>query len=92
MLFAHLCGGGPDGESHVGAGVPVGDGEDVQVVNGLLLGIDGGVGVNHHPLKDRRVNILYHIGKFLSANNQKRMESTQTSTEATSTPVVLLTT
>ena len=61
LLLPHLGGGGSDGEGHVGAGVSVGDREHVQVVDRLLLGADGGVSVNHHPLKYRRVDHFYHI-------------------------------
>ena len=72
---------------------PSGHGEHVQVVDLLLFHRDSGGGVDDHLLKGRRVNGLSHIGPvpFYSVR-QNRMESTQTSTDFTSTPVVLLTT
>ena len=41
-LFAQLSGGGGDGKAHIGAGVAVGHGENVELVDLLLLSIYGG--------------------------------------------------
>ena len=60
LLFLHVLCGGPDGQGHVGARVSVRDGEHIQVVDGLLLGIDGGVSVDDRSLKCRRVYRLNH--------------------------------
>ena len=67
LLLAQLRRGGAEGQAHVGAGVPVGHGEDVQFVDLLLLQIEGGRRVNHGLGKRRSVNALSHIGcSFLS--------------------------
>ena len=80
-------------EAHIGARVAVRDGEHVQIVDALFFRANGGGGVDDHLLKGRRINGLSHIGpnSFLQMS-LNRMESTQTSTDFTSTPVVLLTT
>ncbi len=65
-LLPGLGGGGADGEGHIGARVPVGDGEHVQLVDGLLLGVDGGGGVHNHALEQRAVNDIYHNRVILS--------------------------
>ena len=46
--LAQLGGGGADGEAHVGARVAVGNGEDVEIVDLLLLQRNGGGAVEHH--------------------------------------------
>ena len=92
-FLLHLPRGGGDGQAHIGARVAVRDGEHVQVVDLLLFHRDSGGGVDDHLLKGRRVNGLSHIGPVpFYIVRQNRMESTQTSTDFTSTPVVLLTT
>ena len=62
LLFLQLRGGSADGQAHIGPGIPVGDWEYVQVVDVLLLGTDGGGGMDDHLLKGRCVNGLCHIG------------------------------
>ena len=54
LLFG-LGGGGPDGQGHIGAGIPVGHGEDVELVDALLLRVDGCGAVDDHPLEQRAV-------------------------------------
>ena len=46
--------------AHVRAGVAVGDGEDVQLVDLLFVDLDGGSGAEDHFLKGRSVNGLPH--------------------------------
>ena len=58
--LAELRHGGADGHGHIGARVPVGDGEDVQVVDGLFLGCDGGGAVENHPLEQPAGNLFIH--------------------------------
>ena len=41
LLLPQLGGGGADGQAHVGARVPVGDREDVELIDLLLLRVDG---------------------------------------------------
>ena len=60
-LLLQLGGGGGDGHAHVGAGIPVGDRKDVELVDLLLLGIDGGRGVDHHLGQRRPVNGSSHV-------------------------------
>ena len=60
-LLPQLGGGGGDGHAHVGAGVPVGDREDVELVDLLLLGADGGRRVDDHPGQQRPVNGSSHV-------------------------------
>ena len=56
-------GSGADGQTHVGAGVAVGHGEDVQVIDGLLLGCDGGRAVEHHPLEQCAGDLFVHLSR-----------------------------
>ena len=66
-LFLGLSGGGANGQGHVGAGVAVGHREDVELVDALFLGVDGGSSVHHHALKQCAVNDVDHnVSKFLS--------------------------
>ena len=51
LAFFQLGGGGADGQAHVGAGVAVGDGENVQIIDFLLLQGDGGGAVENHFLE-----------------------------------------
>ncbi len=60
-LFLQLGGGGGDGHAHVGAGVPVGDREDVKLVDLLLLGVDGCRPVDDHLRQQRSVNGSFHV-------------------------------
>ena len=49
-----------DGEGHIGAGVAVGDGEHVEFVDALLLGVDGSGGMDDHALEQRPVDTVDH--------------------------------
>ena len=61
VALFQLGGGGADGEAHVGAGVAVGDGEYVEVVDLLLLQRDSGGAVEDHPLELDTIDRLYHL-------------------------------
>ena len=60
VLLLELSGCGADGQAHVGAGVAVGHGEDVELVDLLLFCIQGGGGMDDHPCQRCAVNELYH--------------------------------
>ena len=64
LVLFQLSGRGADGQAHIGAGIAVGHGEHVQVVDLLLFSVDRGGCVDDHLLKGRRVNGLCHIGKI----------------------------
>jgi len=55
---AQLGGRGAHGQAHVGAGVAVGDGEHVQLIDGLLVGYQGVISAQDHVLKRDAVYIL----------------------------------
>ena len=58
--FAELRHGGADGHGHIGARVAVGDRENVQVVDGLLLGRDGGGSMENHPFEKTAGDLFIH--------------------------------
>ena len=62
LCAAQLGAGGVQRHAHVRAGVAVGDGEDVQLVDLLLIQVDLGSGGEHHPGKYRAVNGFDHGG------------------------------
>ena len=62
--------------AHVGARVPVGHREDVELVNLLLFRVQRGGGVNQHRRKGLAVNCLYHDSSSLPSSQSICMEST----------------
>ena len=60
-LFLQFGGGSGHGQTHIGTGVAVRDGEHVQVVDGLLLRVQSGGGVDHHSLKGSSINNVHHV-------------------------------
>ena len=60
LLALELRRGGGQGHAHIGAGVAVRHGEDVEVVDGLLLPGDAGGAVEHHLLEKRRGDLIVH--------------------------------
>ena len=63
--FFQFSTGGLNGQVHVGAGIAVGNGKDVQVVDGLLLSCDAGSAEEHHLLKSGTADFLYHLAVIL---------------------------
>ena len=51
IIWMGLGAGGADGQGHVGAGVAVGDGKHVQIIDFLLLQGNGGGAVENHFLE-----------------------------------------
>ena len=60
VRLAQLCAGGRERHAHIRAGVSVRDGEDVQLVDLLLVQVDLGSGGEHHPAERRAVNGFDH--------------------------------
>ena len=90
---AELGDGRLDRQAHVRAGVAVRDGEYVQVVDGLLLLGDTSGAEDNHLLEDAAADSLCHGSVSPSVRRaQTVIESTQTLTSRTSTPVFLVTT
>ena len=63
--FFQLGAGGLNGQIHVGAGIAVGDGKDIQVVDGLFLPRNAGSAEEHHLLKGGTADFLYHLAVIL---------------------------
>ena len=61
LHLAQVCGGGVDGHGHVGAGVAIGHGEHVQVVELLLVDFNGCGGADDHSAKIGAVDNLFQI-------------------------------
>ena len=64
VLLAELGRRVVDGQTHVGAGVPVGDGEDVQVVDGLDIGVQCRIRAEDHFLEGCGIDIVSHVMCF----------------------------
>ena len=60
-LFPQLGGGAVHGKAHVGAGIAVGDGENVKIVDYLNIVAERGVRAEHHFLERRSVNIFSQV-------------------------------
>ena len=61
-LFSPQLGGGAvHGKAHVGAGIAVGDGENVKIVDYLNIVAERGVRAEHHFLERRSVNIFSQV-------------------------------
>ena len=63
--LVQLGAGGLDGQVHIGAGVAVRHGENVQVVDGLLLSGNAGRAEQHHILEGGAVDFFYHLAVIL---------------------------
>ena len=61
--FPQFRHGGADGHGHVGPGVSVRHGEDVQVVDGLLLSGDGGGPMQDHLLEKGAGDLFIHLSR-----------------------------
>ena len=85
ILFPELGRGPLHGQAHIGAGVPVGNREDVQIVDGLDIGLQSGIGTQDALLEGRRV---YHISQISvpPVSTQPMIVSIYTSTRRTGTP------
>ena len=90
LVLFQLRRGGLDGEAHVGAGVAVRHGEDVQVIDGFSFQSDAGSAEKNHLLKHAAADSVCHSFSF--CRPYMVMESTHTFTLRTSTPVFLFTT
>ena len=61
LFFLKLGGGAVHGKAHVGAGIAVGDGENVKIVDYLNIVAERGVRAEHHFLERRSVNIFSQV-------------------------------
>ena len=61
LVFPQLCGGGLDGQAHVGAGVAVRHGEYVQVVDGFSFYGDAGSAEKNHLFKNAAADSVCHV-------------------------------
>ena len=66
LSLAQVAGSGVDGHGHIGAGIAVGDGEHVQLVQSLLVDFNGSSSADDHSAKIGAVDNLFQI--FLPPN------------------------
>ena len=68
-FLPQLSGGGADGQAHIGSRVPVGNGEDVELIDLLFFRVQRSGGVNEHPRQCFSINGLYHNSSSLSSQS-----------------------
>ena len=85
VLLAQLGGGVVDGQPHIGAGVPVGDRKNIQIVDGLDIRVQCRVRTEDHLFEGCGIDILSH--GLRTSIFYPIIVSTKTSTLLTGIPV-----